>query len=55
MPDATTLQTSLHDISSAVTDDMSERDIENLFSEGGFYTKLGYEGTGVDIRSERHW
>jgi hypothetical protein len=31
---------------------MSERDVENLFLETGFYRSLGYEGTGVDIRSE---
>lgn len=31
---------------------MSERDVENLFLETGFYDALGYEGTGTDIRSE---
>lgn len=31
---------------------MSERDVENLFFETGFYDALGYEGTGIDIRSE---
>jgi len=31
---------------------MSERDVENLFLEAGFYDALGYEGTGTDIRSE---
>ncbi len=31
---------------------MSERDVENLFLETGFYDALGYEGTGTDLRSE---
>lgn len=31
---------------------MNERDVENLFLGTGFYRSLGYEGTGVDIRSE---
>jgi len=31
---------------------MSERDVENLFLERGFYDSLGYEGTGTDLRSE---
>ncbi|CAI49647.1 probable restriction/modification enzyme [Natronomonas pharaonis DSM 2160] len=42
----------LHGIANRVDDDMSERDIENLFIETGFYSTLGYEGTGTDIRSE---
>jgi len=48
--------TDLHDavqtISERVDDDMSERDVENLFHENGFYESLGYQGTGKDIRSE---
>jgi hypothetical protein len=31
---------------------MSERDIESLFIETGFYDALGYDGIGADIRSE---
>nr|WP_227229166.1 N-6 DNA methylase [Salinirubrum litoreum] len=31
---------------------MSERDVENLFTENNFYSALDYEGTGVDLRSE---
>ncbi len=31
---------------------MSERDVENLFLERGFYDALDYEGTGTDLRSE---
>ena len=42
----------LNDIGSKLQPEMSERDVENLFIETGFYTSLGYEGTGVDIRSE---
>ena len=42
----------LHDIADRVTADMSERDVENVFLESGFYDALGYDGTGTDIRSE---
>jgi type I restriction-modification system DNA methylase subunit len=46
----------LHDafqtIAEKADEGMSERDVENLFLEHGFYDILGYEGTGVDIRSE---
>jgi hypothetical protein len=52
MPDATSLYESLTSISSRTNEDMSERDVENLFLETGFYDALGYEGTGTDIRSE---
>jgi hypothetical protein len=52
MPDATSFFESLDSIGSRADDDMSERDIENLFLETGFYDALGYEGTGTDIRSE---
>jgi hypothetical protein len=31
---------------------MSERDVENLFLEQGFYDALDYRGTGTDLRSE---
>ncbi len=43
---------SLRVVADRVDDDMSERDVENLFLETGFYDALGFEGTGVDIRSE---
>ncbi|TQQ81904.1 Eco57I restriction-modification methylase domain-containing protein [Halonotius roseus] len=52
MPDTSTLADSLEVIGSLATEDMSERDVENLFLENGFYDALGYEGTGIDIRSE---
>ncbi|MDR5672021.1 N-6 DNA methylase [Halalkaliarchaeum sp. AArc-GB] len=52
MPSASDFHESAHDIADRVNDDMSERDVENLFLETGFYDALGYEGTGTDIRSE---
>ncbi|MFC7323582.1 Eco57I restriction-modification methylase domain-containing protein [Halorubrum rutilum] len=52
MADSTALYESLHRIAERTDDDMSERDVENLFLETGFYDALGYEGTGTDLRSE---
>ncbi len=52
MPDAVALYDSIRAIADRTTDDMSERDVENLFLEQGFYDALDYEGTGTDIRSE---
>jgi hypothetical protein len=52
MPDASSFFDSLTAIGSRTDGDMSERDVENLFLETGFYDALGYEGTGTDIRSE---
>jgi len=52
MPDASAVQESLVSVSERADDDMSERDVENLFLEQGFYDTLNYEGTGTDIRSE---
>jgi len=52
MTDGDTLHDALLEIASRITEDMSERDVENLFLESGFYQRLGYEGTGIDIRSE---
>ena len=52
MPDASSFFDSLDSIGSRAGGDMSERDVENLFIETGFYDALGYEGTGTDIRSE---
>lgn len=52
MPPASDLHESLNTIADRVNDDMSERDVENLFVETGYYDALGYEGTGVDMRSE---
>ena len=52
MPEVSSFFDSLDAIGSRTDDDMSERDVENLFLETGFYDALGYEGTGTDIRSE---
>jgi hypothetical protein len=52
MASSASVYTALDEVGSRVSGDMSERDIENLFLETGFYRALGYEGTGVDIRSE---
>jgi hypothetical protein len=52
MPEVSSFFDSLNAIGSRTDDDMSERDVENLFLETGFYDALGYEGTGTDIRSE---
>jgi hypothetical protein len=39
-------------ITSRVSTDMSERDVETAFLQEGFYSQLGYEGVGYDLRSE---
>jgi len=52
MADAAALYDSLHAIAERADEDMSERDVENLFLERGFYDALDYEGTGTDLRSE---
>jgi hypothetical protein len=52
MADASALRDSLRSIAERAKEDMSERDVENLFLERGFYDALDYEGTGTDLRSE---
>jgi len=52
MADPSALHDSLQAIAGQVDGDMSERDVENLFLERGFYDALDYEGTGTDLRSE---
>ena len=52
MTDRSALQDSFHAIAERVDDDMSERDVENVFLERDFYTALDYAGTGTDLRSE---
>jgi len=52
MADADALYDALHSIGEQADEDMSERDVENLFLEQGFYDALDYEGTGTDLRSE---
>src|SRR5699024_1180168 len=46
------LSDALRGISSRVSDDMSERDVENAFLDEDFFGALGYEGSGRDVRSE---
>ena len=52
MADAAALHNALQAIAEQADEDMSERDVENLFLEQGFYDALDYEGTGTDLRSE---
>jgi hypothetical protein len=52
MADSGAVLDTLHRIGERASDDMTERDVENLFLETEFYDALGYEGTGEDIRSE---
>ncbi|NGM70271.1 N-6 DNA methylase [Natronolimnobius sp. AArcel1] len=52
MTSSSDLQDALQTIDDRISDEMSERDVENIFLESGFYDVLGYEGTGTDIRSE---
>ena len=52
MTDASALLESIKKVSSRVDDDMSEQDVENAFLNEGFFRTLGYEGAGVDLRSE---
>jgi ribosomal protein S18 acetylase RimI-like enzyme len=43
MPDSEGLGEALEAIADRVGDDMSRREIENLFPENGFYEALGFE------------
>ena len=52
MPDTSAILDALHGIASRLDEDMTEKDVENAFLNEGFYTFLGYEGTGHDLRSE---
>ncbi|MFB6184948.1 MAG: N-6 DNA methylase, partial [Haloarculaceae archaeon] len=52
MADAVALRDALRTIAGQTDEDMSERDVENLFLERGVYDALDYEGTGTDLRSE---
>jgi len=51
MADPSALHDSLQAIAGQVDGDMSERDVENLFLERGFYDALDYEGTGTDLEA----
>ena len=52
MADAAALYDSFHAIAGRANRDMSERDVENLFLERGFYDALDYEGPVIDLWSE---
>jgi len=52
MSSASTLRDALTGIASRSSDDMSERDVENAFLDEDFFSTLGYEGSGRDLRSE---
>jgi hypothetical protein len=52
MPDTSAILDALHGIASRLDADMSEKDVENSFLNENFYSILGYEGAGHDLRSE---
>lgn len=52
MPYSSTFLDTLHGIGSRIDGDMSEKDVENAFLNETFYSLLGYEGAGHDLRSE---
>ena len=52
MSSASPLRTALAGIASRISDDMTERDVENAFLDEDFFSTLGYEGSGRDLRSE---
>jgi hypothetical protein len=52
MANADAFRSSLQGIAGRLAADMSERDVENAFLNEDFYTVLGYEGAGRDVRSE---
>jgi len=52
MPDTSAILDALHGIASRLDADMSEKDVENTFLNENFYSLLGYEGAGHDLRSE---
>ncbi|GAA0289664.1 hypothetical protein GCM10009066_00240 [Halarchaeum salinum] len=52
MPDTSAILDALHGIASRLDEDMSEKDAENAFLNEDFYTRLGYDGAGHDLRSE---
>jgi hypothetical protein len=52
MSSASTFHDALTGITSRISEDMSERDVENAFLDEDFFGTLGYEGSGRDVRSE---
>ncbi len=52
MVDTSELLEALHGIADRMDGDMSEKDVENAFLNENYYSILGYEGAGYDLRSE---
>lgn len=52
MADSAAVLNALRGVASRISDDASERDVETAFLQEGFFTQLGYEGVGYDLRSE---
>jgi len=52
MSAANTVSNSLLGISSRISDEMSEREVESAFLQEGFFSSLEYQGIGHDLRSE---
>lgn len=52
MASSPSLLSAMEGIASRISTDMSERDVETAFLQEGFYSHLGYEGVGKDLRSE---
>lgn len=52
MADSQGLYDSLIGIAGRLDEKMSERDVETAFLDEGFFTVLGYDGAGYDVRSE---
>ena len=52
MVDTSELLKALHGIADRMDGDMSEKDVENAFLNENYYSILGYEGAGYDLRSE---
>jgi len=52
MADGSTILNALQGVASRVSDDSSERDVETAFLQEEFFTQLGYEGVGHDLRTE---
>jgi hypothetical protein len=52
MADSSAILNALHGVASRLSDDSSERDVETAFLQEGFFTQLGYQGIGHDLRSE---
>ncbi|MDB2261825.1 type I restriction enzyme HsdR N-terminal domain-containing protein [Halorubrum ezzemoulense] len=52
MSAANSVSNSLRGISSRISNEMSEREVESAFLQEGFFSSLEYQGIGHDLRSE---